>query len=116
MNNPVALMTVVVSRPRSNAGSVTLNREENICETGGGLLAVPVALQFADELHPAHRFAACLDETPHAKFVRFGRGSADAIYDRIHLKALLDGIKRRMHKAHLGPERSHDELLSARGF
>ena len=84
-------------------GSVTLDREENVCKTGRCLLAVPIALQFADELHPAHRFAACLDETLYAEFMRFGRGAADAINDRIDLEALLDGVKRGVDKANLGP-------------
>src|ERR1700756_507019 len=95
---------------------MALNREEYVCETWRGLLAVPIALQLADELHPAHRFAASLEETLYAECMRFGRGPADAIDDRIDLEPLLDGVKRGVDKANLGPDRSHDELLSSGAF
>jgi len=57
----------------ADAGSVAFDCEKDVGESGGSLLAVPVALQFADELHPAHRPGARLDETLHAEPMRFGR-------------------------------------------
>jgi len=71
---------MVVSRFPAGGASVALDREQNVCETGRGLLAVPIALQFADQLHPPDRFAARLDETLYAEFMRLGRGTADAIH------------------------------------
>jgi len=47
-----------------------------------------------NELHPADRFAVRLDQRLHAEFVRFGRGTTDAVNDWIDLEALLDGVKR----------------------
>jgi hypothetical protein len=42
------------------------------------------------------RLGARLDEMLYPELTHLGRGTADAVHDRINLEALADGIKRRV--------------------
>jgi hypothetical protein len=48
--------TPTTRRPLKSRGLVPFDRKQDICESGHGFLALPVALQFADQLHPTCRF------------------------------------------------------------
>jgi hypothetical protein len=81
-----------------------LRREENVRESGRRLLAVTIALQFADQLHPSQRFAAGLDQASNAERVRFRRCPADAVDDRIDLETLIDGVECGVDQADFSPQ------------
>jgi hypothetical protein len=48
--------TPTTRRPVKSRGLVPFDRKQDICESGHAFLAPPVALQFADQLHPICRF------------------------------------------------------------
>ena len=92
---------------------MTLDGEKNLCKPRSRSLAIPIALQFTDELDPAGRFTASLLQPSKTSFVRFHRCSRNAIDHGINLEALGNGVKGGVYKANLGPECCHDHFLAA---
>src|SRR5215469_16543717 len=95
---------------------MTLDREKNLGKAGNGCLAVPVALQFADELNPACRLATGLLEPSQSRFVGFKRCTGTAIDDGINFESLGNCIEGGMHETNLSPQGSHDEFFAAGRF
>src|SRR5260221_6386938 len=73
--------------------SMTLDGEKNFRKPGYRRLAIPIALQFTDELNPAGGFTTCLLQPSQASFVRFHRCSRNTIDHGINLKARGDGVE-----------------------
>lgn len=95
---------------------MAFDRKQYFRETGSGFLTVPIALQFADQLHPACRLRAGLNDALQSRFVRFNRGSGDRVDDWIDFKTFLHRVERRVHQAHFRPQRRHDEFLAPSRF
>ena len=90
---------------------MTLDCEKYFRKPGYRCLAIPIALQFTDELDPTGGFTTGLLQPSQASFVRFNGCSRNAIDHRINLKPRGNGVEGRMHKANLGPQRRHNQLL-----
>src|SRR6202035_705916 len=93
---------------------VPFDCKQNIDEAGHRFLAQPVALQLADQLHPACRFRTGLADAFQTRAMGFGRCARDGIHHRIDLVTCLQGVERREYQADLGPECRHDQLLAPR--
>ena len=85
--------------------------KENLGEFGSGILPIPIALQFANDLNPAHRLPAGLGDALQASFVRRDRRASDRVDDRIDLVAGAQRVEAGKCQAHLGPKGRHDELF-----
>src|SRR5580698_9103112 len=105
--------------PRRNETAtplVAFDGEEYLGKFRHGRLSIPVALQFADELHPTDRLAACLLQPPQPRFVCFWGCATHAICGMIDFETFTKRVERRMHEANFRPQRSEDQFLATGCF
>lgn len=74
------IITFSILRELNTGGTDGLDKE--VHEGRDGLLARPVSLQLAQELHPRTRLTACLFDPPQGHLVRDDRDGADRVHHR----------------------------------
>src|SRR6266702_686385 len=92
-------------------GAATMLRKD-LGQSRDRRLTGPVALQLALHCHPGHRHRARLDHATHCHFVSLDRDATRGVGDNVDLIALAQCLDRRHGQANLGPEGSHNHLLS----
>src|SRR5271163_1795606 len=81
--------------------------------SGIGVLVSPIALPFKHHLNPGDWLSPCLLDPAHRSLMRAQIEIANAIFDDIHFKAVMNSLDSGKRNTDLGPESSEDNLLAA---
>src|SRR5664279_228445 len=90
--------------------------KEDLSERRHSFVARPVALQFTQHLHPAHRTSTGQLHAPKPGIVRDRRSTAHRVDHRIGVVAGLEGREDGEGETHFGPDGGKDHLAALRRF
>jgi hypothetical protein len=103
--NPALMrtMTLFSACPLQVRSLVAFHGEQDICELLCCVLALPVALQLADQLDPTHRVGASPSDAVQCRAVGLWRSAPDCVNYRKDLVTFAKRIQRRKGEAGFGP-------------